>query len=64
MPGLLKPLGSGFYSRISAVAAGLGVSLDDDKVRRIASWFDLIATWNAKVDLTAARGPDELGLGR
>ena len=29
-------------------------------MHRIASWFDLIATWNAKVDLTAARGPDEL----
>jgi 16S rRNA (guanine527-N7)-methyltransferase len=24
------------------------------------TWFDLIATWNAKVDLTAARAPEEL----
>ena len=60
MPAALKPLGAGFLPRISAVARGLGATLDDDASARIAAWFDLIATWNAKVDLTAARSADEL----
>jgi 16S rRNA (guanine527-N7)-methyltransferase len=60
MPGALKPLGAGFLPLISAVARGLGAALADDVAARVATWFDLIATWNAKVDLTAARTADEL----
>jgi len=60
MPAALKPLGAGFLPRISAVARGLGATLDDGTAARIATWFDLVATWNAKVDLTAARSTDEL----
>jgi 16S rRNA (guanine527-N7)-methyltransferase len=26
----------------------------------VAAWLDLLVAWNARVDLTAARGPDEL----
>jgi len=60
MPGELKPLGAGFFPLISAVARGLQAKLGDDVVARIASWFDLIAVWNAKIDLTAARSAEEL----
>jgi len=45
---------------ISGVAGGLGAALDDETAGRLAAWFDLIATWNAKVDLTAARTSEEL----
>ena len=60
MPGALKPLEAGFLPLISAVARGLGATLDDGVAPRVAAWFDLIATWNAKIDLTAARTADEL----
>jgi 16S rRNA (guanine527-N7)-methyltransferase len=60
MPGELKPLGAGFLPLISAVARELGVALDEHASGRAAGWLDLIASWNAKVDLTAARHTDEL----
>lgn len=60
MPGALKPLGAGFLPLISAVARELGVTLHGPAAGRAADWLDLIATWNAKVDLTAARHTDEL----
>jgi 16S rRNA (guanine527-N7)-methyltransferase len=60
MPGALKPLGAGFFPLISSVAGGLGATLDGEALARMATWFDLVATWNAKVDLTAARTPEEL----
>src|SRR5689334_13761618 len=60
MPGALKPLGAGFSPLIFEVARGLGAELDEEAAQRIVTWFDLVATWNAKVDLTAARGPEEL----
>ena len=60
MPGALKPLGAGFLPMISGVAEGLGTALDEKAAGRVAAWFDLIATWNAKVDLTAARTSEEL----
>src|SRR4051812_30661419 len=60
MPGALKPLGVGFSPLISAVARGLEISLSDEMVAHVAAWLDLVATWNAKVDLTAARTTEEL----
>jgi 16S rRNA (guanine527-N7)-methyltransferase len=60
MPGALKPLGAGFLPLISAVARELGVALEEHAARRAADWLDLVAIWNAKVDLTAARHTDEL----
>jgi 16S rRNA (guanine527-N7)-methyltransferase len=60
MPGALKPLGAGFLPLISTVAREIGVVLEGPAAGRAAGWLDLIATWNAKVDLTAARTTDEL----
>jgi 16S rRNA (guanine527-N7)-methyltransferase len=60
MPGALKPLGAGFLPLISAVARGLGAAFEGQAASRAAEWLDLIATWNTKVDLTAARSTDEL----
>ncbi len=34
--------------------------LDADKTAKIAAWLDLVAAWNARVDLTAARSDREL----
>jgi 16S rRNA (guanine527-N7)-methyltransferase len=60
MPGAPPPLATGYRDRISAVAERLGASLAEATIARIAVWFDLLAAWNAKIDLTAARNPDEL----
>src|SRR5439155_3335389 len=60
MPGALKPLGAAFLPLISSVARDLGATLEPGVAERVAAWFDLIAVWNAKVDLTAARTPEEL----
>jgi 16S rRNA (guanine527-N7)-methyltransferase len=60
MPGALKPLGAGFSPLISAAAQALEARLEDDVVARVATWLDLVVTWNAKVDLTAARSAEEL----
>src|SRR6266545_1780127 len=57
---MLNPPAAGFQPLIHAVARGFGSTLGDDVAERIAAWFDLIATWNAKVDLTAARNAEEL----
>jgi 16S rRNA (guanine527-N7)-methyltransferase len=60
MPGALKPLGAGFLPLISAVAREIGAPFEGPAAGRAAGWLDLIASWNAKVDLTAARSTDEL----
>jgi len=60
MPGALEPLGTGFLPLISAVAEGFGTVLDEQAAARVVTWFDLIATWNAKIDLTAAKTPEKL----
>lgn len=60
MAGALKPLGKAFHPLIARVARELAAPLEPDAVERLAAWLDLLAVWNAKVDLTAARGTDEL----
>jgi 16S rRNA (guanine527-N7)-methyltransferase len=60
MPGALAPLGEGFRPLISAVWRGLGAAPDERAAAHIILWLDLLATWNAKIDLTAARSPEEL----
>src|SRR5882724_5137963 len=60
MPDELMPLATAYLDRISAVAEGLGAPLAEATIARLAAWFDLLAAWNAKIDLTAARDPDEL----
>jgi 16S rRNA (guanine527-N7)-methyltransferase len=58
MPG--APLGKGHEGRISAVAQALSAPLSQATIARLSAWFDLLCVWNAKIDLTAARSPDEL----
>jgi 16S rRNA (guanine527-N7)-methyltransferase len=60
MPGALAPLGEGFRPLIDAVLRGLAATRDERAVTSIILWLDLLATWNAKVDLTAARSAEEL----
>jgi 16S rRNA (guanine527-N7)-methyltransferase len=42
------------------LAKSLGVGLEHDAGPRLAAWLDLLVTWNASIDLTAARSADEL----
>lgn len=60
MPGALMPLGAGFRPLISAVSQRLDATLDERAMTSIVTWLDLLATWNAKIDLTAARTAEEL----
>jgi 16S rRNA (guanine527-N7)-methyltransferase len=45
---------------LSRAAEALGVSLAEDADGPLTTWLDLLATWNARVDLTAARSSNEL----
>src|SRR5689334_20580660 len=60
MPGALVPLGEGFRPLISAALQSLGAAPPEHAAGQIAVWLDLLATWNAKIDLTAARTSEEL----
>jgi 16S rRNA (guanine527-N7)-methyltransferase len=60
MPGALAPLGEGFRPLISAVLRGLDAAADERAVTSLVLWLDLLATWNQKIDLTAARSAEEL----
>jgi 16S rRNA (guanine527-N7)-methyltransferase len=42
------------------VLQGLDAPSDDGAIAHILTWLDLLATWNAKIDLTAARSAEEL----
>jgi 16S rRNA (guanine527-N7)-methyltransferase len=42
------------------VASRLDVSLPDGASEALETWLDLLVAWNVRVDLTAARGTDEL----
>ena len=45
---------------LARAAKALGVALPDVAASALTIWLDLLATWNARVDLTAARSADEL----
>jgi 16S rRNA (guanine527-N7)-methyltransferase len=60
MPGALEPLGKGWEERLVRVAGTFDVELSAQAVGLFATWLDLMVSWNARVDLTAARGADEL----
>jgi 16S rRNA (guanine527-N7)-methyltransferase len=60
MPGALAPLGEGFRPLISAVLRGLGATEDERAVNSMVTWLDLLARWNQKIDLTAARSAEEV----
>ncbi|MBM4364339.1 MAG: hypothetical protein FJ104_16800, partial [Deltaproteobacteria bacterium] len=55
----LAPLGSGWAPRIEKVLGALGARAGPDRVAALAGYLDAVATWNARVDLTAARSADE-----
>lgn len=50
----------GFAPRIERCLAGLCADAGPDTVRGLAALLDRVVEWNDKVDLTAARGDDEL----
>jgi 16S rRNA (guanine527-N7)-methyltransferase len=54
---LVRPEGGWPLAR---AASELGVALTDAATTALGQWLDLLATWNARVDLTAARSPSEL----
>ena len=57
----LTPLGGAWSPRIERVLAELTESqADAHVVARLCGLLDLVVTWNARMDLTAARSPDEL----
>ncbi len=45
---------------IGAGAAGLGVALDADQLRRLAAYASLLGRWNATHNLTAIRSEEEM----
>jgi 16S rRNA (guanine527-N7)-methyltransferase len=45
---------------IAGAAAAMGVTLPEAAAKSLSVWLHLLATWNARVDLTAARSSDEL----
>jgi 16S rRNA (guanine527-N7)-methyltransferase len=47
-------------ARIERTCEALGATADDATRRALGGWIALVATWNARVDLTAARNEDEL----
>jgi 16S rRNA (guanine527-N7)-methyltransferase len=53
-------MGPDLRSRIEAVASSSGAPLEDSVCAQLVTWLDLLVTWNAKLDLTAARSHDEL----
>lgn len=57
----LTPLGSAWSPRIERVLEALAdAPIDADAVTRLCGLLDLVVTWNARMDLTAARSADEL----
>ncbi len=45
---------------LAGAADRLGVSLPEPSLSGLRAWLDQIVTWGARIDLTAARGPEEL----
>lgn len=45
---------------MAQAATALGASIDDAALGHLRGWLDAIASWNARIDLTAARSDGEL----
>jgi 16S rRNA (guanine527-N7)-methyltransferase len=60
MTATLTPLGSGWGPLLAKAAKAFGAKVGPKTTRALSAWLDLVATWNARIDLTAARGPEEL----
>jgi 16S rRNA (guanine527-N7)-methyltransferase len=56
----LTPLGSGWGALIARAAEAFGANIEPKATDALVAWLDLVATWNARIDLTAARSADEL----
>lgn len=56
----LSRLGSGWEPLIGQVAAAIAPALGAPPADVLARYLDLVVEWNARIDLTAARGPGEL----
>jgi 16S rRNA (guanine527-N7)-methyltransferase len=54
----LRPPSGG--SPLDRAATALGAKLTPQATRDLGAWLDRLVEWNARVDLTAARGTDEL----
>ena len=50
----------GLKDRIRQACSALGAAAPEPLVRALTTWLELIKTWNAHIDLTAARTDDEL----
>ena len=48
-----------FRTRLSRRATRSGLSLTDDVVEKLATYYDLLERWNRKINLTALNDPDE-----
>ena len=48
-----------FRTRLSKRAARLGLFLDDRLATSLAAYYDLLARWNRKINLTSLENPDE-----
>ena len=56
----LAPPSGGFAPLVSKLLQSLGATPSDATKARLTQWLDLMVTWNAKIDLTAARSAEEL----
>lgn len=56
----LMPTASVLGDRIERVLAEVGVVAAAESARELAVWVALVADWNRRIDLTAARSEDEL----
>lgn len=56
----LTPLGAHWDPLVTKAGAALDVTVEPEAMLRLRSWLDAIATWNARIDLTAARTNEEL----
>jgi len=45
---------------VARAAAGLGVAVEAPAVASLVTWLERLREWNARIDLTAARTPEEL----
>lgn len=55
-----EPLSARAKRAKRALDGQLGANVSEDAAKRLLGWLELVTTWNAKIDLTAARTPDEL----
>ncbi len=56
----LRPLGRGWEPLVIRAGEALEASIAAEPLERLCGWLDSIATWNARIDLTAARCAGEL----